>query len=684
MVYIRLISELFFIAVVALVAFTGNAASDKGPASDRLIFEEYSAEQAISALQSGAIDCYIGGLNFNQSQQIIDDPSLKIFVGSSSINCLLTNPAPASEEELNPLSIREVRFALNYLIGREDIVDQVYGGFATPMVTFLSENDTSFEIVRDVVARYNFDYDPSTASAIIEEAMIEAGAEKSEGMWYYNGKPVLLKFVIRSEDARSQIGERIALSLENAGFSVEKIYANYSQARDLVYQTDPKDLKWHLYTEAYDTSVGEYGSNSINLFGAPWYGDMPGYLVEDWWQYQNDGIDDLGKKIYYGEFDSKEEMEEIYKSCTDLIIQESVRVWIATELAIYPARREVEGITENAATGLGNLWNFREVYLPGQDEIKIGSLYVNTQESAWNPVYGYNDVYSYYIWSAIHDPAICDHPFNGSPQPFRWNYSVQTAGPSGNLTLPEDAFMWNVTSKRWDLVGCNVTSISKVTFDLSKFLGTRWHHHQNITWADVLYSISQSWEIAFDQDKAAIESVVSSSLREELMPIKGFRIVGQDLEVYLDYWHFDDDYIAKSAAVDVYCPWEVLAAMDSVVFDQKALMYSDLASEKNGVPCMSVDLHDHALLVSQALDELQYSDLEGVFNLSLTVYATEEDLAERVNASANWFAQMDNLVISDGPFYLEESNVSTGRVELAAFRDENYPFQKGDWLYSHP
>lgn len=82
------------------------------------------------------------------------------------------------------------------------------------------------------------------------------------------------------------------------------------------------------------------------------------------------------------------------------------------------------------------------------------------------------------------------------------------------------------------------------------------------------------------------------------------------------------------------------------------------------------------------MDELQYSDLEGVFNLSLTVYATEEDLAERVNASANWFAQRDNLVISDGSFYLEEFNVSAGRVELAAFRDENYPFQKGDWLYS--
>lgn len=514
MVYIRLISELFCIAVVALVAVTGNAVSDTGPASDRLIFEEYSAEQAISALQSGAIDCYIGGLNFNQSQQIIEDPSLKLFVGSSNVNCLLTNPAPASEEELNPLSIREVRFALNYLIDREDIVDQIYGGFATPMVTFLSENDTSFEIVRDVVARYDFDYDPSTASAIIEEAMIEAGAEKSEGMWYYNGKPVVLKFVIRSEDARSQIGERIALSLENVGFSVEKHYTNYSQAVDLVYQTDPKDLKWHLYTEAYSNSYVEgYGDpNSINQYGAPWAGDMPGYLVEDWWQYHNDGIDDLGKKIYYGEFDSQEEMEEIYKSCTDLIIQESVRVWIATELAIYPARREVEGITENAGLGLGNLWNLREVYIPGQDEIRIGSLYVNTQESAWNPVYGYTDAYSYDIWNAIRDPAIWNHPFNGSPQPFRWNYSVQTAGPSGNLTLPEDAFMWNVTSKRWDLVGCNVTSISKVTFDLSKFLGARWHHLQNITSADVLYSISQSWEIAFDQDKAATESVISSSL----------------------------------------------------------------------------------------------------------------------------------------------------------------------------
>lgn len=67
--------KIIFLALMVLIAFAGNVGgsvdsteitepsapgqnnvSDKGPASDRLTFGEYSTEQAISALQAGTID----------------------------------------------------------------------------------------------------------------------------------------------------------------------------------------------------------------------------------------------------------------------------------------------------------------------------------------------------------------------------------------------------------------------------------------------------------------------------------------------------------------------------------------------------------------------------------------------------------------------------------------------------
>ncbi len=657
------------------------AVSAKGPASNAILFKEVPVESAGHAVQTGQIDYYIFGLTPTQAEDLEGAPDITLYSAPASFYDIVTNPAPAPENQLNPLSIREIRFALNYLMDRDYSVEHVYKGFAAPMVTFLSEYDPDFITIQDIVAKYNFTYDPATAEAIINEAMTQAGATKVEGKWYYNDKPVTLTFIIRVEDERREIGDALASALESVGFTVEREYMTYEQAQ-IVYQTNPANLDWHLYTESWvKEDTQKYDSSEINSYGAPWYGEMPGYQEAGWWQYENATIDELGKKIYYGDFTSKEERDELYKECTELIIQESVRIWIATKLDAFPARSEVKGITEDAALGLRSLYNLREVFVPGQKTITIGNLYIHTEESAWNPVGGHVDSYSSDIWKAVHDPCMWNHPFSGLPQPFRWSYTVETEGPSVTMTVPPDAFVWNAASNRWETVGPDVTAKSKVTFDLSRYIGTKWHHNQTITWADVLYTLSQTWEIAYDMDKSAIESGISATQSESLKPFKGFRIVGNDLEVYVDYWHFSDDYIADFACLGGHYPWEVLAAMDNVVFEDKALMYSERASESLGVPWMSVNLKDHASLVNGALDDLDYSDLANIFTVSGTVYATESDLAERVDAAQDWFNEHRNLVISDGPFYLNEFNASEGYANLSAFRDSDYPFSKGDWYY---
>jgi len=674
-------------------ALTTPVYAATGPASDAIIFKRVPVDLAAEALKAGDIDYYIYGLRPAQAEALVGVPDISIYYAPSGLVDIGINPAPAPTGELNPLAIKEVRFALNYLMDRDYVVNQIYKGFASPMVTFLSTYDPDFVTIYDIVAKYEFKYDPATAASLINSALTRAGASKQEGKWYYGGNPVTLNFIIRTEDERREIGDAFASALEDVGFTINRQYMPFGQAIPIVYGTDPKDLEWHLYTEGWGKSaVDKYDYVTINQFGCPWYGWMPGFQEAGYWQYENSTLDDLGQKIFKGEFSDKAERDSLYKQATEMIIQESVRIWAATRLEIHPARKEVKGLTNDLGTGLRSPLNPREVYVSGKDNVTVGHLWVWTEASVWNPIGGHDDVYSNDMWRAVHDPFVWRHPFSGRPIPFRWDYTVTTAGPDGKLDVPEDAFLWDAAENEWVAVGSDVNATSKVVFDLSKYIGTKWHHGQTITWADVLFSIYQHFELAYDAEKSVIESSTSALLQEIFSIYKGLRIVDDTLEVYLDYWHFDPDYIADYADLIGgdppmgHYPWEVLAGMDKVVFEDGTAAYSQSAAQALGVPWLSVALNTHAEWVKDAIEGFDAAGFfpENVFNVLDTMYATEAEANARFDAAVAWFNDKGHMVISDGPFYLDIFDPEAQYAVLRAFRDSTYPFTKGDWYYGIP
>ncbi|MEM2394266.1 MAG: ABC transporter substrate-binding protein [Candidatus Bathyarchaeia archaeon] len=683
----------FVLLLASAFLFSTTPVYATGPATDTLIFKRVPVDLAGEALKAGDIDYYIYGLRPAQAEALSGLPDISLYYAPSALVDIVLNPAPAPSGELNPFSIKEVRFAINYLMDRDYIANQIYKGFASPMVTFLSTYDPDFVTIYDIVAKYDFKYDPTTAAAIINSALTKAGATKREGKWYYGGKPITLNFIIRIEDERREIGDALASALESMGFTVNRQYMPFGQAIPILYGTDPKDFQWHLYTEGWGKSaVDKYDYGTINQFGCPWMGWMPGWQEAGYWQYENSTLDELGQRIYKGNFTSKAERDSLYRTATEMIIQESVRIWAATRLDIHPARKEVKGITNDLGTGLRSPFDPREVYITGKSEVKVGHLWVWTEASVWNPIAGHDDVYSSDMWVAVHDPFVWRHPFSGKPIPFRWSYTVTTAGPRGKLDVPSDAFLWNAKEDKWVAVGSGVKATSKVVFDLSKYIGAKWHHGQTITWADVLFSIYQHYELAFDPEKAALESSTSAVLAETLPLIKGLKIVGKTLEVYLDFWHFDVDYIADyadliggSPPMGNY-PWEVLAAMDKVVFVDGTAAYSQSASKARGVPWLSVALNEHAKMVKDAIADFASASFfpENVFNVLGTRYAAAAEAKDRYDAAIKWFNEKGHMVVSDGPFYLDSFNPAGQYAVLKAFRDPTYPFSKGDWFYGIP
>jgi peptide/nickel transport system substrate-binding protein len=561
------------------------------------------------------------------------------------------------------------------------------------MFTHVSPADFDYLTVYDTVWGLDLRYDPELARAQIREAMIETGAELVDGVWHYNGQPVRLKFIIRVEDERRTLGDLVRAELAAAGLRMEPIYQPFAPAVQAVYASDPAQMGWHLYTEGWGRGAPQrYDFGTINQMSAPWLGNLPGWREVGFWQYEHGRLDELGKRLFRGEFKNRLERDEIYREMTRLGLEESVRIWVATVMSAFPAGAGLQGITEDLAAGPRGIWSLREAHVPGRDDLTVGHAWVWTERTTWNPIGGFGDVYSVDIWRNLHDPPLWNHPFTGIPGSFRAGYEVKTAGPDGKVAVPADAVLWDVNRKAWRPVGEGASATSKVTFDYGRYFQAPWHHGRPISMADVIYSIYQSFDMAYDPNKARIEIAMAVTARPYLETFRGFRVLDdRRLEVYVDFWHFEPDYIASYASpAGLSMPWEVLHAMDVLVFEQRRAAFSDTAAARFNVPWLSLVLDRDARLVRRVLLDLRdraafprevFSLPEGQEPAGLVDAATA---VARYQAVLDWFDRYGHLVISNGPFILARYDPPAQFAELHAFRDPAYPFQAGDHYKGRP
>ena len=679
------------IVVLAALLFGGSylfgqtsSRNEPGPAVDKITFGAFNVDRASRDLEAGNMDLYMFGLKIDAAERLAEDERFSLYQAPASTVSLLLNPAPASRGELNPFSIREVRKGVQFLIDREFIARDIYRGTAVPMISHVSPQDHDFLTVYDIEVASGITYDPDYGRRLIEEGMTDAGARMQGDNWVYDGQPVRIKLIGRVEDERRNIADLIRRELERAGFIVATSYLPFAAAINAVYSTDPAAFQWHLYTEGWGrSSLSRYDFATANNMNAPWLGNMPGWQEIGYWQYKNEELDRLGKSLFRGEFESREERDEIYRRITSLSFDESVRIWLVTAVNSFPARADVKGISEDPVAGLRSTRTLREAYIPGKDELKVGHLWVWTERTTWNPIGGIGDVYSADIWKYLHDSPLLNHPFTGIPSPERADFEVTAAGAGKSMTVPADAVVWNAASDRWQSVGAGVRAKSKVIFDYDRYFSSKWHHGAPITMADVVYSIAQGYELAYDPDKSRIEVAIGITSRPFLETFKGFKVIDDTtLEVYVDYWHFEESLIAGYASpASLSTPWEILAALDELVFEQRRAAYSNTAASRFNVPWISLVMERDARLVERTLKQLaQKAQVpDGVFEIGSFSLVNSSDATARYRAALDWFDDYNHLVISNGPFFLSKYDPPAQFAEILAFRDESYPYKPGDW-----
>ena len=670
MKYLLVITLAFAITIIG----QNQIFAEKNTYFDSIKFIQYLDENtALEEVRNGNLDMYYYRIPSDRLENVKSREGLNVFDSAAGSYSILVNPAET--EKFNPFSIREIRFSLNYLVDRKLIVNELMSGYGAPQISQYGPFDPSYLSIIQQLESFNFRYNPTLAEEIIEKNLTEKGGIKEDGKWKINGESIEIIIFIRSDDpVRKSIGEILSSELERVGFNVKKDYGDLNKAFVVVYGSNPADLKWSLYTEGWNKSAFvKYDSVGLGQMYAPWFGNMPGNNVPEYWNYQNDLLDSLTQKIYTGDFHSEIERNQLIQQAIVEGVNESVRIFLASKVDQYVVNEKIEGVVNDFGTGIPSRFtpiNSRS----DKDELKIGVKQI--YQGAWNPVGGLSDSYSRQIWSIISDPVTFPHPFTGEILPIRGDWKVESAGPDGKLDLPDDAIIWDPSTQQWKNVPSDAQAISKVTFDL-KF--SKWHNGQKMDMKDILYSLyfTEEWGTQTDENDKTFDSEYTPRAAQSVDTLIGVRPIDDDtIEVYVDFWHFDEAEIAEWASLWNTMPWEIMSAMEKGVIDGK-ISFSRSGATSKDVNWVSLIIPNDANLIRNYLDKFKQDQY-----IPAPLKYLDSDFKyfdDRYSASSEWILKNNHAIISNGPYYLKSYSPESRTISVSAFDDDSYPFKKGNW-----
>jgi peptide/nickel transport system substrate-binding protein len=331
------------LALTMITVLQSNSFAEKNTYFDSIKFIQYLDENtALEEVRNGNLDVYYYTISPDRLETHQAREGLQVFDSTGISYSLLTNPAES--DKFNPFSSKEIRFALNYLVDRKLIVNELMGGYGSVITSYYSPSEPEYLTIIEQSESYNFKYNPGLTNEIFTKVLTEKGAKKINDKWEIDGKPIEISIFIRSDDpVRKSIGEILSVELEKIGFIVKKDFGDLNKAFVVVYGSNPADMKWSLYTEAWGRSAFvKYDSIGLAQMYSPWFSNMPGFNDPSYWNYKNDKLDELTQKIYSAEFDTSKQREQLIQEAVTEGVNESVRIFLASKVNQYVANEKVK------------------------------------------------------------------------------------------------------------------------------------------------------------------------------------------------------------------------------------------------------------------------------------------------------------------------------------------------------
>ncbi len=670
--------------------------------------EEASSAAGIRQLSTGYLDVFADTITQPDLYEMIrEDPAIQYSQSFGSYNELSFNPSgPIFPEtgELNPFAVPRVREAMNWLIDREYMADEIFGGMAIPrlfpITSAFPDYARMIEKVRELEVEYS--HNPERAERIISEEMVELGAEMVDGVWVWEGNPVEIKVLIRTEDERLEVGDYIADLLERIGFTTHRRYATAAEAAPIWMSGNPAAGDFHVYTGGWVTTVVfRDQAGNWDFFYTP-----RGLGSPLWQAYQPvEEFDEVARRLDTRDFTSMEERAELMERAMELGLEDSVRLWLVDRLAVNPFRSDVE-LTADLAGGISGSWLWAYTARKSEEiggELRVGLPSIMTEP--WNPLDGSNWVFDMMMIRSTANMGYQWDPYTGLHYPNHFEsatVSVEEGLPvdktldwvelefvEGGNQVPGDAWAdWDPVEQQFitvdEMYPEGVTSRRKVTTVYPEdFLEkTFWHDGSQFSIGDIVW-----WFINYYSfDRAAEESDFYDEAKvaeyDSFMDhFRGFRIISEDpltIEYYSDLYYLDAEwYIFSGFPYYDQGPgaWHNMA-LGYMAEVEEETAFSSFKAERldverlNMIGGPTLDIMEKHLNRAMENNILPYAEVMGEF-------VSEQEIADRYENLQAWYENRGHFWLGTGPYYLESARPVEGVINLA--RNELYPYRADRW-----
>ncbi|MCX7029537.1 MAG: ABC transporter substrate-binding protein [Spirochaetes bacterium] len=716
-----------FILVVAATVLVSAQTAKRGPIVDKVYIDvRMSQEIGLKDAAEGKTDVFYEYVTGPTYSALPADTKVKLeaYTVPALTYSLLLNPIPnkapytwkvGEKTVFNPFAITEVRFALNFLISRKQIVDEILGGNGQPMFTMASPGQPGTYRYNLIASKFGFTVAGNEKKAIqdITNAIAEAAEltalkgklVKGKEFWEFNGEPVTLRFYIRVDDPNMRLkeGRYIADQLQKAGLKVERVEVDRVKCSNAAYNDDPAKLELSMYTEAWSAGATRaWWDNVVSQMYARWGGYMPGGDNPDFWNYDNSEIDDLSKKAQNGQYVTANEYWDAALKATELGLAESVRIYLCQSKSYQVANKS--RYLSRMAYGMGdglNEWSLRTADVkPEKNGEKVlrmtlysakGSLFMST----WDPigVDGFNDTYSLHISSPCYDPATFEAPNTALDTPLRVTWTnVQTklakddaGNPVGQIPVPATAVLYDSASKSFKPVGAGKTAFSKATYT---YKWGAWHNGRPIGIADVMYAQSfvVDWMTKDGEGDKYYDASYEGSARPFQETLKGI-VLNSDgtITTYYNINHASPVRIAAQGAIwvntyiaghPVGVSWDIAEALAKMVAEGGK---SGTAWSFSSDPAfVEVDV-----LSPKCLEDIKAKLQEFIaakyLPAAIRKWKSADSAIADYTASIKFIEEHKNAYISNGSFFIANVDANANFVELDAFRNAAYPYLSTYW-----
>lgn len=676
---------------------------------DEIDYSQIDAQSAITQIGAGAVDLFSYGL---ASNKLADIKSAGLCYSSSYglYYDFLFNPAVFKDANvLNPFTDRKIREAMNWLVDRNYINQEIFAGGAlpkfTPLTTQLVDYTNVIDTARGLESYYA--YNPDKAKEVVNTEMTALGATLgADGKWQYKGKPVTLTFLIRNDGDGTRLpqGEYFAKQLESVGFTVTLEEKKSSELSPIWIGSDPTEGQWSLYTAGW-------ASNGLNrdertIFQEMYLPDSPQGIPLFTQNVPDPAFQQVGDDLANGKFTTLQERRDLLVKALPLALQDSLQVWTVDLQSFSPYNCKLQ-VSADVGAGVETTkmapFNLR---IKGQEGGAVKSATTATLfTDPWNPVNGSNWVSSAFVQNGTSSGAFMPDPYTGLSWPFRAekaDVTVQTGLPvatnlnwvtlstADKIDVPADAWVdWDAKTQKFITAGekspNGVTAKVKivVTYPADMFQKVKWHDGSNLSVADFVMQMIMTFDPG-KKDSAIYDEDVAPNLDAFLTQFKGVQITSTDPLVITTY----SDNVYADAELDASvvgswwpqygygeAPWQSIA-IGNLADANKELAWGTGKADRNKVEWTSFIGGPSLAILSKYLDQA-ITDKTIPYSATLSQYITADEAVARYNALKAWYTARGHFWDGTGPYYLASVDLNAGSAVVK--NNSAYPDLADRW-----